>query len=100
MMFFISTFLTLPVIGLYFSLRCRGFIAAFLWSLGVGLLVPVIGGGMLGLIWAVSSPDYEPGDLLISVRTVFAQLTIAALCWRGMRVRLRRRRFPLERTGQ
>src|SRR4029077_7013508 len=34
--FFVTTFLTLPVIGLYFSLRCRHFIVGFLWSLAVG----------------------------------------------------------------
>src|SRR5438045_797781 len=33
-------FVTLPVIGLYFSLACNGFLASFLWTLLFGVLVP------------------------------------------------------------
>src|SRR5207245_11135246 len=36
-----NTFLTLPVIGLYFSLGCRNFLTAFLSTLATGLLMPV-----------------------------------------------------------
>jgi hypothetical protein len=35
------TFLTLPVIGLYFSLRRANFISALLWTLFVGIFLPL-----------------------------------------------------------
>ena len=39
-LFFAGTFLTLPVIGLYFSLLKRGFVGAFLWTLLAGVALP------------------------------------------------------------
>ena len=38
--FYCSSFLTLPVIGLYCSLRRRNFISAFLFTVFLGLVVP------------------------------------------------------------
>src|SRR5205807_10025457 len=49
--FFITTFVTLPVIGLYFSLRCRNFMTAFLATLAVGLLAPMVIGAVCGFFW-------------------------------------------------
>jgi ABC-type transport system involved in multi-copper enzyme maturation permease subunit len=40
--FHLGTFLALPVIGLYFSLRCRNFMAAFLLTLVSGLFLPIL----------------------------------------------------------
>jgi hypothetical protein len=41
-LFFAVAFLSVPVFGLYFSLRCRNFIAAFLATVAVGLLLPLV----------------------------------------------------------
>src|SRR5205823_7508846 len=40
-LFFASTFVTLPMIGLYFSLRCRNFISGFLCTIALGVVIPV-----------------------------------------------------------
>ena len=41
-LFFLRQFLTVPVFGLYFSLRCRNFITAFLATVAMGLLLPLV----------------------------------------------------------
>src|SRR5882724_7660529 len=45
--FYATTFFSLPVIGLYFSLRCRGFIAALVAAMGAGFAVPLIAGSII-----------------------------------------------------
>src|SRR4030095_16404120 len=49
MLYFLSTYLTLPVIGLYFSLASRSFITAFLGTIAAGVLVPSIFPLVIGL---------------------------------------------------
>ncbi len=100
--FFALTLLTVPVIGLYFSLLCRNFITAFLATLVVGLVMPFFLPALL--FWY----PFEPGFRLLfwSLRwshfglgTFLCQLILAACCWRGLYKRLRKRAFPMERTG-
>lgn len=40
LVFFVGTFATLPVIGLYYSLARKSFISAFLWTLLAGIALP------------------------------------------------------------
>lgn len=40
--FFVVAFWTLPVIGLYFSLRCRSLLVSLLWTMGTGLVLPLL----------------------------------------------------------
>jgi len=97
--FFAITFLSLPVIGLYYSLRCRNFIAAYLSTLAVGLLAPVVVPSLLQLIWDRDiMSNFVPWELRLSGRVSLVQLVIAAFCWFELRDRLRKRRFPLERA--
>ena len=98
-MFFGVTFLALPVIGLYFSLRCRNFITAYLSTLVVGLLGPVILSALLGWLgWLYDARSaFFSLDARASLRAAVCQLFLAAFCWVCLRQRLRKRAFPLER---
>jgi hypothetical protein len=102
--FFLTSFLSVPVFGLYFSLRCRKFITAFLATVAVGLLVPLILPPALGALRFIilnfilnSRPDssLEP---LTSSSAALCQLILAVLCWDRLLLRLKQRAFPLERT--
>jgi len=94
------TFLTLPVIGLYFSLRCRGFLAALISTLAVGLLLPMICPVALEWLWARYTKALLSGQWEIrpSGEAAFFQLVLAAWCWSRLYHRLRDRAFPLERA--
>src|SRR6266404_2407779 len=90
--FFAVTFATLPIVGLYFSLRCRGFMAAFLLTLAVGLFLPMILAG-----WLAASVEPFVFGLFAEVdppwMAASIQVMLAALFWRGLRGRLQRRAF-------
>jgi ABC-type transport system involved in multi-copper enzyme maturation permease subunit len=99
-LFFLVAFLTVPVFGLYFSLLGRNFIIAFLATLAVGLLVPLVLPQALRALWGLlSDPNtvfsWEPRP---SLRAAICQLLLAAVCWNRLFVRLRERAFPLDRT--
>jgi hypothetical protein len=80
MFVFLIAFLTVPVIGLYFSLAVPSFLGAFLRTLGVAMVVPVFSSEMriavVGPIW---------------------QLAAAAVCGTLLHRRLENRSFPLQR---
>ena len=42
MPFMFAAYLTMPFVGLYFSLRCRNFISAFLQTLATVILLPLM----------------------------------------------------------
>ena len=99
--FFAVSALTLPVIGLYFSLRCRSFLAAFLMTLTVGLVLPMILGQFMTFCWwaifNLSQPLLamswaHPGAAVV-------ELGLAGWLLAGTCGRLERRQFPLDRTG-
>jgi ABC-type transport system involved in multi-copper enzyme maturation permease subunit len=97
--FYAITFLTLPIVGLYYSLRCRNFITAFLASLAVGLLLPVVLPAMLWFVWGAGNYNAAfNGAIGPSGRAAVVQLLLAALCWDRLLTRLKKRNFPLERT--
>ena len=101
-LFHAATFLALPVIGLYFSLRCRGFVGAFLWTLAVGLLLPLMLSPVLDLIWWAYSngSSASGGAMRPSVPAAFCQLVLAVIFWRRLHRQLRERAFHLETPGQ
>ena len=100
MLFFISAFLTVPVIGLYFSLRCRNFMAAFLATIVVGLILPPILAQMAIVFWSSYTQTDSDSLLFPAGGAAFCQLVFAAILWERMRTRLRQRTFPLERTAR
>jgi len=101
-LFHAATFLALPVIGLYFSLRCRGFVGAFLWTLAVGLLLPLMLSPVLDLIWWAyyNGSSASGGAMRPSVPAAFCQLVLAVIFWRRLHRQLRERAFHLEAPGQ
>jgi len=97
-LFHAITFLTLPIIGLYFSLRCRNFISALICTLIVGLLLPLVAPPALSLFtWLLSDSNMFSWRLRASGQASFFQLVFAAVCWQALRTRLQKRAFPLER---
>jgi ABC-type transport system involved in multi-copper enzyme maturation permease subunit len=100
-LFFLATFITMPVFGLYFSLLCRNFITAFLATVLVGLLLPLAVPAALrafryfwlntdlGFLW----------KLRPSPQAAVCQGLLAVFCWDRLFFRLKQRAFPLERTG-
>jgi len=96
------TFLTLPIIGLYFSLRCRAFITAFLCTLAVGMLAPLAVPAALAFggyfLVGTTNPWFLPGRIHSSGFSAIFQIAFALHAWTSLRLRLRNRAFPLERT--
>jgi len=101
---FAVTYLVLPVIGLYFSVSCRHFIQAFLLTLSMVVVAPLLASvflhSLLHLIWRfvtyghlefqVTGPG--AGAAVNIIRLLFAG-AFAVLLYR----RLEMRSFPLER---
>jgi ABC-type transport system involved in multi-copper enzyme maturation permease subunit len=94
------SFLTVPVFGLYFSLCCRNFITAFLATVTLGLLLPMVLSEVLAAIqWAYGYSYSEfPWVLRPSWGGAVCQGILAVFCWNRLFLRLKRRAFPLERT--
>jgi ABC-type transport system involved in multi-copper enzyme maturation permease subunit len=99
-LFFAGTFLSLPVIGLYFSLLKRGFLSAFLWTLLVAVAVPAFlseGEQLIGL--AVSAPAAQSGPEALSIAWLFTPVQAVVAGWLAWRLHsdLKRRRFAIQR---
>ncbi|MFO1513972.1 MAG: ABC transporter permease [Verrucomicrobiota bacterium] len=96
--FFLVTYLVVPVIGLYFSVSCRHFITAFLFTLITVVLVPgflILATTLINLPWGGVS-NYSMNERFMSEAWAI-QCGLAALFgWRLYR-RLQYRSFPLER---
>ncbi len=103
--FYTSVFLGVPVIGLYYSLSCRGFITAVLATIAMGLLLPALLGAILGwLLWLHAESGYVSGasynwSMRPSGAAALFLLTLSGFCGRRLHRRLQRRSFPLERTA-
>lgn len=99
--FFGVTYATLPVIGLYYSLRCRNFIVALLATLAVGLLIPVCALVIWNGFWP-RGIAYRDEQYWLDVLTVVVlsglQMFIATMCWANLHQRLRYRNFPFQRS--
>ena len=125
--FFCASFMTLPVIGLYYSLRRKNFVGAWLSTLIVGLAAPFGIRGALSLwlaftshfttsytfrsyyggpasgfnmLYSFTDPFIEAGlQLLCSTPfAMFLQLLIAAWIWRRLYYSMKRRDFPFSRA--
>jgi ABC-type transport system involved in multi-copper enzyme maturation permease subunit len=101
-LFYAGTFVSFPIIGLYFSLRCRGFMTALLSALAMSLAVPMVVGGIF-TFWMVM---YVGGGTLSFIlfpnfagTGVLVQAAIASSCWRRLQERLKTRSFPLDRAS-
>ena len=108
------SFLTLPVIGLYCSLRCRSFITAFLAAFSLGLLTPLaLAVFMRRIWWLLGMPGVYSGagfglfggpgihvdaGFGPSSQAAAVQMVAAVCCWFWLVRRLKQRAFPLERT--
>lgn len=101
-LFYAATFCSMPVIGLYFSLRCRTFMSALLAALSAGFVIPIVVGSILAIWWATLFPSPGGYDSIEVSGTpwpfTFIQGAIAALCWKMLVARLRSRSFPLDRA--
>ncbi len=98
-LFHAIAFLTLPVIGLYFSLRCRNFIAAFVLTLAVGFLSPILLAALFRLLrWIYGDfNSFASWQMWPSVDSTAIQIILAALCGRALLWRLKHRAFPFAR---
>jgi ABC-type transport system involved in multi-copper enzyme maturation permease subunit len=96
---FLVTFAVLPVIGLYFSVSCRHFIAAYVLTLGTVLVLPILViAGMRAVRWIyVGTFDYGWNLADISGEIWSFQLIFAGLFSALLYRRLETRSFPLER---
>ena len=101
-LFFLVTFLTVPVFGLYYSLRCRNFLTAFLTTVAVGMVLPLVLPEVFRVMWGVGGGANPNGELFFgfgpSVRGAVCQMILAVVCWNRLLLRLKKRAFPLERV--
>jgi ABC-type transport system involved in multi-copper enzyme maturation permease subunit len=98
---FACTFLTVPVIGLYYSLSCRSYITALLATLTIGILLPIVSSEVLmRLFWPfMGNPGvyYDPMPDFTE-RAILIQTTLAVWSRHQLLKRLKCRSFPLERA--
>jgi ABC-type Na+ efflux pump permease subunit len=96
---FAGLFVSVPVVGLYFSLRCRHFIAAFLLTLA-GSFIP---GWMFlwGLVTFGPAFGFAPEVTSLGMLLLLAALQagLVAMCLFGLKRRLEQRLFSFERTA-
>ena len=91
--FFGVTFLTIPAVGLYYSIRCQHFISAFLMTLGVGVAAPMI---VIGIVsYNRGTDDWSQS---IYSGSFLVQAVIAPCLLYRLQRRLDERSFPLERA--
>ena len=98
MFFYISTYFTIPVVGLYCSLRERSYVTALLVTITFGLIVPILVGLIVNLLGSL----FERGGFEFSTAALFAlmaQVFIAALCGINLHNRLTRRQFAFAHTS-
>jgi ABC-type transport system involved in multi-copper enzyme maturation permease subunit len=90
--FYATVLLTVPVIGLYFSLAKRGFLSAALWTLAAACLLPVLagivirlllptaeaGGGPLPMVLLRGTPMSGVGQLYAFIDFVFIAVRVTA----------------------
>jgi hypothetical protein len=93
--FHLSTFLALPLIGLYYSLRCRNFPAAFMMTLGVGLFVPLA----LGVLLYPEPRRFGVALRLYDSAACF-QVIFAYLCGMKLYQRLKNRAFEFNQESR
>lgn len=101
--FSITSFIAVPVIGIYYSLICRNFLTSLVTTVLVALILPSILGSTLVLIVQFIFAPSPPATILAAVIGLFfapylVQLIIATSRWVCLRDRLVNRRFATEST--
>ena len=86
--FFVTTYLTLPLAGLYFSIRRLNFIAAWLLTCLINLFLPM-------LIFTLALRAVDLTRAICSL--LFVQLAVALAAWLLLNRELRRRSFSFPR---
>jgi ABC-type transport system involved in multi-copper enzyme maturation permease subunit len=99
--FYTVTFFSLPVIGLYYSLRCRAFMGALLAAMGAGFVIPLIVGSIMAVWWSIFVAQGHPSVDINGTQWYIApvQACIATVCWKRLYRRLKTRSFPLDRAS-
>ena len=98
--FYLSTFLTIPIVGLYCSLRERAYVTALLGTVGLGMVIPFVGPSMLNILLYYAGGTRDMMSLRDMTLLAFpVQLAIAALCAIGLYRRLQRRQFSFAHTS-
>jgi ABC-type transport system involved in multi-copper enzyme maturation permease subunit len=95
---YVVTFLTLPVVGLYFSLTRGSFMAALLWTLLVQFVIPaVLVQALPFLLDSLPGLSHPDAPFLASglVTVLFQVLLALFLSWR-LHQNLKRRKFAFE----
>lgn len=100
--FFLVTFAVVPVVGLYFSVHCKSFISAFLFTLAFVFVMPL---GCVLLVrfvaWSDSNANFQfvEGWNDLATQIWFFQLALAGFFLRRLHHKLATRSFPLDRVG-
>ena len=95
--FFSGIFLTLPIIGLYFSVRCRNYVGAFLLTAIFSLLLPFLI-GRAAILYVERGVYFYDSQWPRLVALPFQFLMAGWFCFLLFR-RLERRNFPMERAS-
>lgn len=95
-----GVYVTLPVIGLYYSLRCANFITSLLSTCLTAVLVPLVLPTLVYWVWWFWRSDgsyfrYSPGTNPWG-STLLCQFVFGALCWIRLHQRLKRRAFAVD----
>jgi ABC-type transport system involved in cytochrome c biogenesis permease component len=101
-LFYAGTFVSFPIIGLYFSLRCRAFMTALLSALAMTLVVPMVVAGIVTFWMATHYGGVALTEIpfsLFAAIGVLVQAATASHCWRRLQERLKTRSFPLDRAS-
>lgn len=98
-----TTLTTIPVVGLYFSLRERSLIGALAWTVLIGLLLPRSLPAVLPFLdfldlEALRLAPWSPWEMGSGLWLLAAacQVAVALLYWRRLQTVLRQREFPME----
>ncbi len=91
-----SSFASVPVIGLYFSLRCQSFPTAFLLTVIAALLAPIVLANIAGWCWWLYFGEIPyDWEMLPSTGSALWQLLLAGIFWRALLRLLRKRSYRL-----
>jgi hypothetical protein len=80
---FLITLLTVPVIGLYFSLRCRVYFVALFWTAATAIAVPWLAALGVWTFMPYPSPGLMPLNWELGLGFVAEAGVVAVLLWRG-----------------
>lgn len=101
--FFAATFLVVPMVGLYFSVRCRNFISAFLLTIFFAVVLPMFFAEIACRANFDQVNQFSYDDTLemrrwIYCATPFLQGGVGIYLLHKLKRKLNDRSFPLERT--